>query len=110
LYYEKSLRKDLLLRSETSTSVDDLYVQLSSTFEESNTLLGRDVVGDFGSIRTVVHQQKVQFTDVGNNELAETVGQQVTGLLGGTVTNLGHRSLTLETSTDVGINTLGLSP
>jgi hypothetical protein len=31
-------------------------------------------------------------------------------LSGGTVTNLGHRGLTLEASTHVTINTLGLSP
>jgi hypothetical protein len=100
----------LFLRSETSTSVDDLNVELSSTFEESNTLLGGNVVSNFSSISTVVHQQKVEFTNVGDSELAETVGQQVTGLLVGTVTNLGHRSLTLETSTHVTIDTLGLSP
>jgi hypothetical protein len=98
------------LRSETSTSVDDLNVKLSSTFEESDTLLGGDVMGDFSGIRTVVHQQEVELTDVGNDELTETVGQEVTGLLGGTITNLGHRGLTLETSTHVTIDTLGLSP
>jgi hypothetical protein len=100
----------LFLRSETSTSVDDLDVKLSSTFEESNTLLGGNVVSDLSSIRTVVHQQKVEFADVGDDELAETVRQEITGLLGRTVTNLGHRSLTLETSTHVTIDTLGLSP
>jgi hypothetical protein len=67
-------------------------------------------VGDLSSIRTVVHQQKVELTDVGDNELTETVGQKVAGLLSGTVTDLGHRSLTLETSTHVTIDTLGLSP
>jgi hypothetical protein len=67
-------------------------------------------VSDLSSIRTVVHQQKVEFTDVGDDELAETIGQEITGLLGRTVTDLGHRSLTLETSTHVTIDTLGLSP
>ena len=67
-------------------------------------------MGDLSSIRTVVHQQKVEFTDVGDDELAETIGQEITGLLGRTVTDLGHRSLTLETSTHVTIDTLGLSP
>jgi hypothetical protein len=100
----------LLLRSKTSTSVDDLNVELSSTFKESNTLLGGDIVGNFSSIGAVVHQQEVEFTDVGDDKLAETVGQEVTGLSGGTVTDLGHRGLTLEASTHVTIDTLGLSP
>ena len=67
-------------------------------------------MGNFSGIRTVVHQQKVELTDVGDDELTETVRQEVTGLLGGTITDLGHRSLTLETSTHVTIDTLGLSP
>ena len=108
-YVFKSVRY-LFLRSETSTSVDHLDVQLSSTFEESNTLLGGNIVSDFGGVRTVVHQQQVEFANVGDGELAETVRQKVASLLGRTVTDLGHRSLTLETSTHVTINTLGLSP
>jgi hypothetical protein len=107
---ESSPSRSLFLRSETSTSVDDLDVELSSTFEDGDTVLGRDVVGDFSGIRAVVHQQQVEFTDVGDGELAETVGQHVAGLLGGTITDLGHRSLTLESTTDTTVNTLGLSP
>jgi hypothetical protein len=34
----------------------------------------------------------------------------VTGLLGRSVTDLGHRSLALEASADTTVNTLGLSP
>jgi hypothetical protein len=67
-------------------------------------------VGDLGGIGAVVHQQKLELLEVGDGELAETVGKKVTSLLGRSITNLGHGSLALETSADTTVNTLGLSP
>ena len=104
------MRYNLFLGSETSTSIDNLDVKLSSTFEDFDTLLRRDVVSNFGGIGAVVHQQQFKFLDIADSELQETVRHHVAGLLGGTVTNLGHRDLTLETTTDGTIDTLGLSP
>jgi hypothetical protein len=67
-------------------------------------------VGNLGGVGTVVHQQKFELLEVGDGELAESVGKKVTGLLGRSVTDLGHRSLALEASADTTVNTLGLSP
>lgn len=67
-------------------------------------------MGNLGSVDTVVHHQQVQLGDVGNDELLESGGHQVTGQLVVTVTDLGHGNLALETTTDTVINTLGLSP
>jgi hypothetical protein len=43
--------------------------------------------------------------DVGDNNRLQTVGHHVLGLLVGTVSNLGHRGLTLKPSSDSVINT-----
>ena len=67
-------------------------------------------MGDLSGVGTVVHQQKFELLEVGDGELAESVGKKVTGLLGRSVTDLGHRSLALEASADTTVNTLGLSP
>ena len=106
----QSLRAHLFLGSETSTSVNNLDVKLSSTFNDFDTLLGTNVVGNLSSVATVVHQQKVELLDIADGELAETVRQHVASLLGRAVTDLGHSSLTLETTTHGIVNTLGLSP
>jgi len=67
-------------------------------------------VGDLGSEGAVVHQQEVQFRNVGDKKLLEAVGHQVASHLAVTVTDLGHDDLALETATDAVINTLGLPP
>lgn len=45
-----------------------------------------------------------------DENLLESVGEHVTDVLGVSVTDVGHQSLSLETTTDAVINTLGLTP
>lgn len=100
----------LFLRLETSTSVDDLDVELGSTFEDLDALLGRHVVSDLSGIGAVVHQQHFEFLNVLDSEFQETVRQHVAGLLGRAVADLGHGSLALEATTHGIVDTLGLPP
>ena len=43
---------------------------------------------DLGRKAFVVHEEKVNFPDVADQELLEAVGKKVTGLLVATITNL----------------------
>ena len=43
---------------------------------------------DLGSVALVVHEEKVEFPYVADQELLEAVGKKVTGLLVATITNL----------------------
>ena len=45
-------------------------------------------MGDLCRKAFVVHQEKVNFPDVADQELLEAVGKKVTGLLVATITNL----------------------
>ena len=45
-----------------------------------------------------------------NEHLSETVWEHVLGLLGRTVTNVGHQDLALEAPSHSVVNTLGLAP
>lgn len=95
---------------QASSSVDNLDVQLGSPLQNSDSLLGADAVSNLGGKDTVVHQEQFKLSGVLDQELLESVGEEVTGLAVGTVSDLGHGNLALETSADTVINTLGLSP
>ena len=53
-----------------------------------DTVAAADVVCNFGSEAFVVHQEKVNFPGVADQELLEAVGKKVTGLLVATIANL----------------------
>lgn len=91
-------------------SISNLDIELLGTLNNLKTLSSRDIVGNFSGKDTVVHQEHINVTDIGHNKLLETIGEEMTGLGVGSVTNLGHGDLALETTTDTVINTLGLSP
>jgi hypothetical protein len=44
------------------------------------------------------------------NELTEAIGTHVSGLCVASITNIWHQVLTLESSSDSGVDTLGFSP
>lgn len=99
-----------LLSTNAGVGVGDLDPESLSLLEDVNALLGRDVVGDLGSIRAVVHEEELDVTDVGDHEAAVAVGHEMTGLLVGTVTDLGHADSAAETTADSTVYTLGLAP
>ncbi len=55
-------------------------------------------------------RKMLAYLDVVNDEFFEAVGANVTGLGGGSVTDLGHQVHALEATADSVINTLWLSP
>ena len=56
--------------------------------KDLDTVAAADVVCNFGSEAFVVHQEKVNFPGVADQELLEAVGKKVTGLLVATIANL----------------------
>ena len=48
-------------------------------------------MSNLSSVTLVVHQEQLEFLDVGNEELFETVGEKVTCLLVASITNLQSR-------------------
>ena len=85
-----------------------------------------DIVGYLRCKRLVVHQQQVDLPDIGNEQLLESVWQQVScleyrvsarrqtkglpHLFVRTIANLWHWGLTLETTPDSVVDTLGFPP
>lgn len=65
---------------------------------------------NLGTVDAVLHQQHLQFANIVNQELLEARGQHVTGALVGTVTNVWHQVLALETTTHSVVNTFRLAP
>jgi len=100
----------LVDRLDASLLVGDLDVQLLGTSNNLNASTNGHCVGDFCSVCTVVHKQKIEVLHIVHAELAEAVGQQSTGILGGSVSNLGHPGGTTELTTNPGVNTTGVTP
>lgn len=100
----------IFLSSQTSTGVGDFDVELLGAFHNLDALFGADIVSNFGGIRSVVHQQKVQIANVGDDDTLESIGAHVARLGVGTVSDLWHGLLALEATADTIVNTFGFSP
>ena len=61
-------------------------------------------MGDNGGVFVVVHEQQVEVGDVFNEELFVAGWEEVLGLLVGSVTDLWHRELSLEPSSDLWVS------
>lgn len=107
---EKGARSLCLLSTDAGVGVGDLDTESLGLLEDVDALLGRNVVGNLGSVDTVVHEEELDVTDVGDHEAAVAVGHEVTGLLVGAVTDLGHADGAAETTTHSRVDTLGLAP
>ena len=99
-----------LLGTNAGLGVGDLDAESLGLLENVDALLGRDVVCDLGGVDSVVHEEELDVTDVGDHKAAVTVGHEVAGLLVGTVTDLGHADGTAEATADSAVDTLGLTP
>ena len=53
---------------------------MSTPLENGDAVTAADVVCNFSSEALVVHKEKIQFPDVANQELLETVGEEVASL------------------------------
>lgn len=99
-----------LLGPELGSRVGDLNTQNLSPSDDLDPLLAAHAVGNGSGVLARVHEQKLELGKVVDEELLVAGGEEVTGLLVGTVTNLGHRNLALEPSSNPVVNTLGLPP
>jgi hypothetical protein len=93
-----------------SLGVGDLDSQLLGTSDDVNSLSGRDVVGDLGRMRPVVHEEEVNVVFVVDEESLVAGGSHVTGLLVGSVADRGHGNGATESTSDTTVDTLGLTP
>lgn len=87
-------------------------LQIEQTLCQSNTLhfvtTGK-VIYIINNL-LVAHHQDLQLLDIVDQELLESRGQHVLGLLVTTITDVGHEHLTLEPPADPVVNTSGLTP
>ena len=101
----------VFLATKTGAAVGEIDVQLSSTFDDSFALEGGHIVCHLSAVFPVVHHQQFKVFHVVNHNLVKAVGQGVSSLLVGTISNVGHdNTASLELSTDTGINALGSAP
>ena len=63
-------------------------------------LASRDVLGNFSSKASVVHQKQFNVFLVSNEQFSEATGKHVSSLVILLATNLGHTDGTSESSTD----------
>ena len=59
-------------------------------------------MGNDGGVSVAVHQQQFEVGKVVHEHFSVTGGEHVSGSLVGSVSNFGHGSLTLESSTNLG--------
>jgi len=90
--------------------VGDFDVELRGPLDDLLPLSRGQIVCELGGISSVVHQQKFDVLHVADEERLEAVGSEESGVLVVSVTDLGHRDVALEPSSDPRINTLRFSP
>ena len=73
-------------------------------------LLGRDCVGDFSAVGSVVHEEEFNIFWVSNEQLFEPIWQEVSGLSVGSLTDTWHHLVASVLTSDSAINTVGFSP
>lgn len=78
-----------------------LDTQNLSPSDDFDPLLAAHTVGDRSGVLARVHEQKLELGEVVNEELLVAGREEVTGLLVGTVTDLGHGNLALEPSSNL---------
>lgn len=91
-----------LLGAELGGGVGDLDTKDLGARDDLNALLGRDTVGDGGGVLARVHEEELEVADVVDENLLVAGGDEVAGLVVGSVTNLGHGGLALEATADLG--------
>lgn len=100
----------VVFASQTSGSVRQSDSQLLRPFNDGLSRLRGHGVRDFGTESSVQHHEHFQLFDVVDKNFTEAVGQYVSGVLGVSVTDLGHLDLALESSSDSVVNTMRFSP
>ena len=99
-----------LLGGNASVLVDDVHVELSRALDNRLAVKGGHVVRNLRAVPTVVHHEQVKVGDVVHDELEETVGEEVAGLLVGPVADGGVGGKALELPAEAAVDTPGLPP
>lgn len=84
--------------------------QLLRALDNIFALFWWNAVGNFAAVYTVLHQQNLQLTNIVDQEFLESRRQNMASTLIGTVANVWHQVLTLETPTDAIVDTFRLTP
>ena len=71
----------LFFSSDFSTGVGDLDADLLGSLDDFSSLLGADVVGDFGTESSIIHEENVEIFNIVDEEFLETVGKMESSLL-----------------------------
>lgn len=87
--------------SKKKSKEHSLDTQNLSPSDDFDPLLAAHTVGDGSGVLARVHEQKFELGEVVNEELLVAGREEVTGLLVGTVTDLGHGNLALEPSSNL---------
>lgn len=96
--------------SQTSITVGQLDAQLLGLLDDFDAFTSTHIMGNFSSVRLGLHNEHFQVFKIIDENLSQAVWQDMLGGFARTITNLRHRQLSLETTSDSIINTLGLSP
>ena len=103
----RSLSRDL---SQLGGAVRQSHVQLLGAFDDGESLLGRDSLGNLAAVGAVVHEQEFNFGLVSDEELLEAGWEHVTGLLVLLAADLGVDNLSSEATSLAAVHTALLSP
>ena len=103
----RSLGGDL---SELGLSVSQSDIEFLGASHDSESLLGRDPLGNLSAVSSVVHEEQFNFRFVSDEELLESRWEHVSGLLVLLATDLWVLDLASEATSLAAINTTLLSP
>ena len=100
----------LFLFSDSGLRVGQLDIEFGGSFDEDGSLSPRNVMSNGPSISSVVHQQDLQISGIGNQEPLEAVLGGVSGISVVSVANLNQRLVAFELPSHSVVDTVGLSP
>ena len=91
-------------------AVSESHIKFLGASNDCGSLASRDVLGNFSSKWSVVHQKQFNVFLVSNEQLSEATGKHMSSLVILLASDLGHTDGTSESSTNRAINTSRLSP
>ena len=81
-------------------AVSESHIKFFGASNDCGSLASRDVLSNFSSKASVVHQKQFNVFLVSNEQLSEATGKHVSSLVILLASNLGHADGTSESSTD----------
>ena len=95
---------------QSSLGIGESHVKLLGAGNDFLALSKADVVSDFTAVGSVVHEEQFEILLISEQELSESRGEHVSGLLILLVSNDGESGQSLESTSDATINTTRGSP